>query len=194
MSNASLHSYDRIEGDRYFTIEADRLIPLLHRHTNITGKCHEPAAGHRHIAIELEKLSGVTSVVCSDIHGAPGVVQMPIEDVTGDIDVDWCITNLPFDKQDTLMAHLLDVYPRAKHAYLVRSAYLAPAMRGELIHANSRFAGEIKISKRPKWIEGSKGSPSVDYSFILFDREGRTAAPKLAFDFGPAVNYFENGV
>ena len=119
---------------------------------------------------------------------------MPIEGITGDLGVDWVVTNLPFDQQDRLMGHLLNVYPQAKHAYLVRSAYLAPAKRDGLIHNNSRFAGEIKISKRPKWIENSKGSPAVDYSWILFDREGRTAAPKLAFENGPIVDFFGRAV
>ena len=194
MTNARLHSYARTERDAYFTIEAPRLIPLLHRHANIAGKVHEPAAGAGHICDELDKISGVTAVVRSDIQAAPGIIQMPIEDVTGDLDVDWVVTNLPFDQQDALMAHLLRVYPQAKHAYLVRSAYLAPAKRDGLIHGNARFAGEIKISKRPKWIENSKGSPAVDYSWILFDREGRTAAPKLAFENGPDVAFFGEDV
>ena len=194
MTNAKITDYARIEGERYYTLEADRLIPVLHRHTNITGKVHEPAAGQRHMAVELENIPCVTSVFCSDIQAAPGVTQMPIEAVAGDLDVDWVCTNLPFADQDRRMAHLLNVYPQAKHAYLVRSAYLAPKMRGEIIHNNPRFCGEIKISKRPKWVQGSKGSPAVDYSFILFDREGRTAAPKLAFEFGPTVDFFGGDV
>jgi hypothetical protein len=48
MSNAKLHSYDRIGSDAYLTIEVDRLIPALHRHAKIAGKVHEPAAGQRH--------------------------------------------------------------------------------------------------------------------------------------------------
>ena len=194
MTNLSLHDYARTERDAYYTLCAPRLIPVAHRHVGFSGKIHEPAAGQRHMAVELEKIPSVTSVFCSDIQAAPGVIQMPIEAIAGDLDVDWVCTNLPFADQDRLMAHLLNVYPQAKHAYLVRSAYLAPKMRGEIIHNNPRFCGEIKISKRPKWVQGSKGSPAVDYSFILFDREGRTAAPKLAFEFGPAVNFFENGV
>ena len=197
MSNASLHSYARIEGERYLTIEADRLIPVLHRHANIAGKIHEPAAGAGHISAELEKIPGVTEVISTDIAPAwhaPSVWQLPIERVCGKFEPDWCITNLPFDQQDRLMAHLLRVYPGSRHAYLVRSAYLAPAKRDALIHNNPRFAGEIKISKRPRWIEGSEGSPAVDYSWILFGPEGHTAAPLLAFEFGPTVQFFWEAV
>ena len=194
MTNLSLHDYARTERDAYYTLCAPRLIPVAHRHVGFSGKIHEPAAGQRHMAVELEKIPSVTSVFCSDIQAAPGVIQMPIEAIAGDLDVDWVCTNLPFADQDRLMAHLLNVYPQAKHAYLVRSAYLAPKMRGEIIHNNPRFCGEVKISKRPKWVQGSKGSPAVDYSFILFDREGRTAAPKLAFEFGPTVNFFGGDV
>ena len=194
MTNANLHNYARIEGERYLTIEADRLIPLAHRHVGFSGKIHEPAAGHRHMAVELEKIPGVTSVFCSDIQAAPGVTQMPIEAVAGDLDVDWVVSNLPFAGQDELMAHLLNVYPQARHAYLVRANYLAPAKRGEIIHNNPRFSGSIVISKRPRWVEGSKGSPAVDYCWIIYDREGRTAAPKLAFENGPTVQFFGGGV
>ena len=194
MTNANLHDYARTERDAYYTLEADRLIPIAHRHVGFSGKIHEPAAGQRHMAIELEKIPGVTSVSCSDIQAAPGVTQMPIEAIAGDLDVDWVVTNLPFRGQDELMAHLLHVYPRAKHAYLVRANYLAPARRGEIIHSNPRFAGSIVISKRPRWVEGSKGSPAVDYCWIVYDREGRTAAPKLAFENGPTVQFFGGDV
>ena len=197
MTNANLHDYARTERDAYYTLCAPRLIPVAHRHVGFSGKIHEPAAGQRHMAVELEKIQGVTSVFCSDIQAAPGVTQMPIEAIAVDIDVDWVCTNLPFDQQDALMAHLLNVYPQAKHAYLVRSAYLAPAKRGELIHSNNRFCGEIKISKRPRWFEKSEkhnSSPSVDFSWILFDREGRTAPPLLAFENGPIVQFFGGDV
>ena len=193
MTNIALHQYDRTDRDAYYTLEADRLIPALHRHVGIAGKVHEPAAGQRHMAIELEKLSSVTSVVCSDIQAAPGVIQRPIEAIAGDLDVDWVVTNLPFAGQDDLMAHLLAVYPQARHAYLVRAAYLAPAKRGELIHRNVRFAGSIVLSKRPRWFEKSEkhnGSPAVDFCWLVYDREGRTAAPRLAFENGPAVSFF----
>ena len=194
MSNAQLHSYARTERDAYYTLCAPRLIPVAHRHVGFSGKIHEPAAGQRHMAVELEKIPSVTSVFCSDIQAAPGVIQMPIEAIAGDLDVDWICTNLPYKKQDGLMAHLLRVYPQSKHAYLVRSAYLAPKMRGKIIHNNPRFAGEIKISKRPRWVEGSTGSPAVDYSWIIYDREGRTAPPLLAFENGPTVQFFGGDV
>ena len=194
MTNANLHDYARTERDAYYTLCAPRLIPAAHRHVGFSGKVHEPAAGQRHMAVELEKIPSVTSVLCSDIQAAPSVTQMPIEAIAGDLDVDWVVSNLPFADQDRLMAHLLRVYPQARHAYLVRANYLAPATRGGIIHNNPRFAGSIVISKRPRWVEGSKGSPAVDYSWIVYDREGRTAAPKLAFENGPTVDFFGGDV
>lgn len=185
MTNTKLHSYDRIDGEKYYTIESDRLVPILHRHASIAGSLHEPASGAGHLTRELAKLPGVTEIIETDID-----TGTPIEALDGSLNPDWVVTNRPFDLQDALMAHLLRVYPQAKHAYLVRSNYLAPALRRDVIHNNTRFAGEIKINKRPRWIEGSKGSPAVDYSWILFDLEGRTAAPKLAFENGPTVDFF----
>ena len=193
MTNASLHSCDRVKNDAHLTLEANRLIPLLHRHVGIAGKVHEPAAGAGHMRDELRRINGVTEIIETDIAPAwyaPQVWQLPIEAIAGDMDVDWVVTNLPFRGQDDLMAHLLNVYPYARHAYLVRSAYLAPAKRDALIHNNPRFAGSIVISKRPRWIENSKGSPAVDHSWIVFDREGRTAPPVLAFENGPAVDFW----
>ena len=193
MTNTKLHGYERVSADRYFTLEANRLIPALCRHVGISGKVHEPAAGAGHMSDELRRINGVTEVIETDIApdwSAPSVTQMPIEALDGSINPDWVVTNLPFADQDRLMTHLLAIYPYARHAYLVRAAYLAPAKREGLIHTNPRFAGSIVISKRPRWIENSKGSPAVDYCFVVFGGQGFSAAPKLAFENGPAVDFW----
>ena len=72
MSNAKLHDYDRIAGDSYVTIEADRLVPLLNQFFPVSGRVHEPAAGGGHLTRELAKLPYVSGVIETDIQtGTP---------------------------------------------------------------------------------------------------------------------------
>ena len=111
MSNAKLHDYDRIAGDSYFTIEADRLVPLLNQFFPVSGRVHEPAAGGGHLTRELAKLPDVSGVIETDIQ-----TGTPIEALDGSIKPDWVCSNLPFKGQDALIWHLLNIYPQAWHA------------------------------------------------------------------------------
>lgn len=186
MTNSKIHSYDRIDGEKYYTLEADRLIPLLNQFFPVSGVIHEPAAGAGHLSKEIAKIPGVTDVIETDAVPAwyaPSVWQCSIEALDGSIAPDWVVTNLPFKGQDELIAHLLDVYPDAHHAYLVRWGYLPPAKRSTIIHSNPRFAGVVVSAKRPRWIEGSAGSPAVDYCWAVWRPIGApVTAPTIHFE------------
>ena len=191
MTNIALHNYPRIDADKYFTIEAPRLVGILDHHVGISGRVHEPAAGANHIADVVSDLPAVKSCYSSDlIPSSKFCDEFDIYDLQGDPSIDWVISNLPFEGQPELIEHLLNIYPNSKHAYLVKSAFIQPKGRREIIHCNPRFAGAIMISKRPKWFLGGGKSPAVDFSWILFDREGRTAPPKIGFEHGPAVDFW----
>lgn len=186
MTNTKLHNYERRESDFYPTLEADRLIPLLNQFFPISGRVHECAAGAGHLSKELAQLAGVTDVIETDAMPAwyaPSVWQCPIEALDGSINPEWVVTNLPFRGQDALIAHLLKVYPNAHHAYLVRWGYLPPAKRRDIIYSNDRFAGVVVCSKRPRWVEDSKGSPAVDYAWAVWRPIGSgSAAPTIHFE------------
>ena len=178
MTNANLHDYARLPGDAYYTIEAGRLIAVLDGVVPVKGKVLEPAAGAGHMVDVLAKLPGVTNVIASDIAPMRADIEpRAIEDLRSDFSIGWLVSNLPFYRQDQLMARLLATYPQATHAYLVRSAFLPPAKRKRLIHTNPRLDRVIQIVRRPRWLEGTTGSPAVDYSWLVFAPEGREPAP-----------------
>lgn len=186
MSNVKLHSYDRADRDFYPTLEAPRAIDVLADTIHIGGNVLEPAAGDGRLSDAIAALSGVISVTSADIHPMRGDVAH--SDLFGPScgAFDWVISNLPFGCMDDAIRHLLATYPHASHAYLVRWAYLLPAKRRWVIHQNDRFAGAVAFSKRLRWIEGSKGSPSVDYCWAVFHPIGVTAAPFIKFEGGAA--------
>ena len=178
MSNTKLHDYDRIAGDSYVTIEADRLVPLLNQFFPVSGRVHEPAEGGGHLTRELAKLPDVSGVIETDIQ-----TGTPIEALDGSIKPDWVCSNLPFKGQDALIWHLLNIYPQAWHAYLVRWNYLPPKKRHSVIHANPRFAGTVVCSKRPRWVENSTGSPAVDYCWAVWSPIGApVTTPTIHFE------------
>lgn len=178
MTNTRLHSYERRDGDFYPTLDAPRLVPLLAQFHEITGKVHECAAGAGHLTRELAKLEGVTDVVETDIQ-----TGTPIEALDGSINPDWVVTNLPFKGQDELIAHLLDIYPNAHHAYLVRWNFLPPKKRRAIIHDNPRFAGVVVSAKRPRWFEENFGSPAVDYCWAVWRPiDAPVTAPTIHFE------------
>ena len=186
MTNTRLHSYERRDGERYYTLEADRLVPLLNRFFPVLGKVHECAAGAGHLSKEIARLPSVTDVIETDAMPAwyaSSVWQCRIEDLDGSIAPDWCISSLPYTGQDALISHLLKVYPNAWHAYLVRWNFLPPKKRNAIIHSNPRFAGVVVSAKRPRWIEGSAGSPAVDYCFAVWRPIGApVTAPTIHFE------------
>ena len=180
MTNANLHNYDRREGDFYPTLEAHRVISVLDQFWPISGLVLEPAAGDGALVAELDALDDVTRVLASDIHPAgPGIAGCDLFDLQADSEIDHVITNLPFRGMDMMILHLLDLYPHAAHAYLVRAGYLFPKVRGEVIHSNPRFAGVIGFTKRLKWFEHGTGSPAVDYVWLCYGP--KNAAPSRAF-------------
>jgi hypothetical protein len=183
MTNRKIHDYDRKPRDSYFTIEAPRAVAALAKHRRIEGVVLEPAAGAGHLAVELAKLPNVSVVIACDIEpAADDVERRDLFSLTRDDNVSHVISNLPFDIQDRAIEHLLATYPAAHHAYLVRWNYLVPAKRRHLIHENPRFAGTITFRKRLRWIADSKGSPAVDYCWVLFTPEGAPGLPLHRFE------------
>jgi hypothetical protein len=47
--------FERIEGDGYFTLDSDWIVPTLLGAMPITGRVLEPAAGCGHLSLELKR-------------------------------------------------------------------------------------------------------------------------------------------
>jgi hypothetical protein len=73
----------------------------------------------------------------------------------------YVITDLPYREQPAILSHLLPLAARdgAHVAVLARSEWSSAAARRTLIHANARFAGEVRLTKRPEWVRPAIASP-----------------------------------
>jgi hypothetical protein len=79
------------------------------------------------------------------------------------------VTNLPYHEQAVILAHLL-VAARdgVRVAVLARSEWSSAAARRALIHQNARFAGEVRLTKRPEWIRPAIASPRHWFSWFVW--------------------------
>jgi hypothetical protein len=151
--------WNRLENDRYFTIEADWIIPALLSKVQIVGPVLEPAAGVGHMVRELRHGHGL-EVIASDLHAYedPLVPDIGIADIRA-IDslrgFKWVVTNLPYDQQTELGAYLVQLGARdgCSVALLTRSEWLIARARRALVHEHPHFAGIVHLTARPRWFE-----------------------------------------
>jgi hypothetical protein len=85
------------------------------------------------------------------------------------------VTNLPYREQGAILAHLLPIAARdgAHVAVLARSEWSSAAARRALIHENARFAGEVRLTKRPEWVRPAIASPRHWFSWFIWSSEPR---------------------
>jgi hypothetical protein len=95
------------------------------------------------------------------------------------------VTNLPYREQAGILAHLLPIAARdeVNVAVLARSEWSLAAARRALIHQNMRFAGEVRLTKRPEWVRPAIASPRHWFSWFVWSSEPRAPAqdPFLRF-------------
>jgi hypothetical protein len=68
-------------------------------------------------------------------------------------------------------------------AVLARSEWSSAKARGALVHENPRFAGEVRLTKRPEWVRPAIASPRHWFSWFVWSSEPRapTQDPFLRF-------------
>ena len=95
------------------------------------------------------------------------------------------VTNLPYREQAAILAHLLPIaaHDEVNVAVLARSEWNSAAAGGALIHKNARFAGEVRLTKRPEWVRPAIASPRHWFSWFVWSSESRapTQDPFLRF-------------
>lgn len=132
----------------------------------------EPACGQGHMSKRVEQLTG-KSVMSTDLfdrgYGIGGIdfLQMNASssNVTG------IITNPPYgDLAEEFIRHSLALMEpvEGKVAMFLRNEYDCGKERRGLF-SNHPFAHKIIVTKRPRWIEGSKGSPRHNYAWYVWD-------------------------
>ena len=95
------------------------------------------------------------------------------------------VTNLPYREQAAILAHLLPIAARdgVRVAVLARSEWSSAKARRALVHENARFAGEVRLTKRPEWVRPAIASPRHWFSWFVWSSEPRATGqdPFLRF-------------
>jgi hypothetical protein len=171
--------FARIDREGYFTIDADWIVPALCHAVHLEGPILEPCAGAGHMVRELRAL-GLT-VHAADLFAyadslvpdiAPGVDVFDLKSLDG---YRFAVTNLPYRAQDDILAHLLPIASRdgCSVAVLARSEWSSAKARCALVHENPRFAGEVRLTKRPVWVRPTIASPRHWFSWFVWSPEPR---------------------
>ena len=168
--------YERKERDLYETPAwvTEALIPHLPRRPLAIW---EPACGGGKMVDALVDALPDTIVTGTDIAagrdflvGEPAVVR-----------ADAIITNPPYEFATEIVRRALGSVP--KHgvvAMLLRTDFDHAKTRSHLFAKHPAFAKKVVLTKRIKWFEGSKGQPSFNHAWFIWDwtHEG---PPTLAY-------------
>lgn len=194
--------YERIEADFYPTPPEN--VDCLLQHVAIHPHVWECAAGKLDISHRLTEFGH--SVVSSDLlnHGGAGayldfvgdfldIAEMPIfhDEESGTFTQTRAIvTNPPYgDLVEKFIRHALKLTQPVKGqvAMFLRNEYDCGKGRMDLF-ALPPFHKKIVVTKRPRWIEGSTGSPRHNYAWFVWDWRHIGGAAGIAYshpDFAP---------
>lgn len=132
----------------------------------------EPACGEGHISKRILRFA--KGVYSSDLYnrgfGTPNVdflttTKMPTNTTA-------IITNPPFDDMaEKFIRHALDLTQPVDGmvAMFLRNEYDMACTRDDLFEGHPAYMLKIAVTKRPRWIEGSKGSPRHNYAWYVWD-------------------------
>jgi hypothetical protein len=167
--------YARKERDLYETPEWVTLALLPHLRE--LGAIWEPAAASGKMVRALEK-SGAY-VLGSDISDGCNFLTAPLPEGT---QWDAVITNPPYELATEFIGTALFVMrPIAGLvAMLLRTDFDHAMTRQHLFAKHPAFSKKIVLTKRIKWFEDSKGQPSFNHAWFVWDFQHR-GAPTLAY-------------
>jgi hypothetical protein len=161
--------YERKERDLYETPAwvTGALWPHLPRSPDVVW---EPAD-----AI-LEASEKVITVNRSDI--ATGTDFLQCTDAEG---ADAIVTNPPYELATEFIKHALELTePRGLVAMLLRTDFDHAKTRSNLFAGHPAFAKKVVLTKRIKWFEDSRGQPSFNHAWFIWDWQHK-GAPTLAY-------------
>lgn len=176
--------YDRLENDKYFTIET-WVTQALHDTIDIPeGSIWEPACGAGHMSNVL--LRNGHDVYCSDIvdHGF-GVTEEVIDFLSTDAssynDKFHIITNPPYEKKEC-EAFVRHALKHIRHtgglmAMLLRNEWDSASTRNDLFGHCPEFFMKLVLTKRPRWFEKTEESSSPRHNYSWFIWRGDHSGP-----------------
>jgi hypothetical protein len=161
---------ERIEGDGYFTLDSEWIVPALLGAVSIKGRVPEPATGRGHLSRELKRAG--LPVESSDIrHRAdplvPDIAIGEIRKLESLAGFSWAVTNLPYSDLEVRAEILvkLGMRDRCSVALLVRAEWPIAKARRNLIHSHPWFHGIVQLTSRSGWVERTKDSGSPRHNF-----------------------------
>lgn len=175
--------YERREGDFYPTPPEN--VDCLAHFVDLSGRViWEPACGEGHISKRLLSATGA-HVYSTDLYdrgwGRGGIDFLRATCTPRGVNT--IVTNPPFaDIAEQFLRQAIDLMQPVGGmvAMFLRNEYdCASTGRAELFEGHPAYAMKIVVTKRPRWIEGSKGSPRHNYSWFVWDWSRDTAAHPL---------------
>jgi hypothetical protein len=170
--------YERIDADAYFTPPEN--VDCLSQFVDLPKHIWEPACGSGNITQRLKEFGH--EVISSDLNDYGFEDQIATIDFLATTTMpDGCraiVTNPPYgDMVEKFIRHGLKL-TKAKGglvALFLRNEYDCGKNRMDLF-ADRPFSKKIIVTKRPRWIEGSSGSPRHNYAWFVWDYRQHGAA------------------
>lgn len=184
--------YDRIEADHYNTPPEN--LDCLLQHVTIHENVWECAAGKGNLSERLHEFGH--TVWSSDIidYGFDerfAVANFLEQSALPDPSIRAIVSNPPYfdDMPEQFIRHALRLMKPVKGqvAMFLRNEYDCSKGRMDLF-ALPPFHKKIIVTKRPRWVEGSKGSPRHNYAFFVWDWRHTAGAASVVYahpDFSP---------
>lgn len=167
--------YERKERDLYETPEwvTDSLVSFI----DVKRYIWEPAAGGGKMVAALEKHN--FTVHASDIAtGKDFLAERYLPDET----VHAIVTNPPYELATEFIEHALELMKPCQGvvAMLLRTDFDHAKTRQHLFSKCPAFWTKLVLTKRIKWFEDSKGQPSFNHAWFIWDWQN-SGPPTLAY-------------
>ena len=87
----------------------------------------------------------------------------------------WMVTNLPYQTQDQLAAHLVALGARdgCGIALLTRAEWIVACKRRSLVHKHPNFTGVLHLTSRPRWSKDHIASPRHNFIWAVWSASPR---------------------
>ena len=158
--------YARKERDCYETPEWVTLALVPHLPV-INGSFWEPAAGSGKMFAALHKagFQGFATDISANYDFLTRAAPFPFEAI---------ITNPPYELATEFIERALSMIPRHGFvAMLLRTDFDHAKTRRHLFGQCDKFAKKLVLTKRIKWFEDSKGQPSFNHAWYIWDARNR---------------------
>ena len=172
--------FERIEGDGYFTLDSEWIVPALLGAVPIMGRVLEPAAGRGHISLELKRAGLIVESFDIRAYENPLVPDIGLGDIRkleSLAGFSWVVTNLPYGDLEELAEILvkLGTRDRCSVALLVRAEWPIAKARHNLIHRHPWFHGLVMLTSRPRWVprEQETASPRHNFAWVIWGAQPR---------------------